>query len=52
MNAEQITKEIEKFESNAGKMSNGSAASNALLQIELIKAVWEVARQLAFSRGA
>lgn len=47
MNTEQIEKEIEKFESKSAQMSRGSAGENAMIQIELVKAVWEVARQLS-----
>lgn len=47
MNAEQIAREIENFESRGEKMKNGGDPATRGIMLEQTRALWEIARQLA-----
>lgn len=47
MNAEQIAREIENFESRGEKMLSGGDAATRRVLLEQTRALWEIARQLA-----
>lgn len=52
MNASDIQREIERFEKSQDKFLNGGDEQTRRILNELVRAVWEVARQAALSREA